>query len=260
MKVVSYTILHYGREWLRWALRSVAGTVDEMVVVYSPHPSHGHSTATPCPESKAELKAIVMEAGAVWYELPAQVKQEGPQRTYALRLLLDYHGADLAVVVDADEVWDPDMLHNAITIASKGTAQEWRVPMQHFYKSVGWVCRDEAMPVRLVKLTGPIHHQEGYIPYDRGFVHHFGYAQSDEIVHYKWLIHGHLPELRPNWFHTKYVGWHPGVGDVHPTNVKYWYPARFDRVQIEHLIGDHPYYALDVLGQGMIQPTLFKDF
>jgi hypothetical protein len=66
-------------------------------------------------------------------------------------------------------------------------------------------------------------------------------------MNYKWLIHGHKGELRPNWHQQKFRNWHPGMTDVHPTNDDFWDPVPYDKYQIEGLIGDHPYFPLEII-------------
>jgi hypothetical protein len=57
MKVISYTALHYGRDYLAAAIRSVIDHVDEHWILYSPIGSHGHRTDVPCPDTRDELYA-----------------------------------------------------------------------------------------------------------------------------------------------------------------------------------------------------------
>ena len=257
MKLVSLTVLHYGREWLEWALRAVYPFVDEMHVFYTPHPSHGHQqTRHKCPDSKEELHGIVSAfPTARWHET-TQFYDEGPQRDYARDFCLE-QGADLIVVVDADEVWDPDDLNQSIEEAS-GKPGLWKSRIKgNLWKGVNWVCRDELSPDRFISpgshaasrslrssrepryLSGP------------GFWH-FGYAVSMQSMLYKLSIHGHKDELRKDWAFI-YQNW-KGLEDtpldgVHPTNTRdsttgkaFWVPEPFDRREIAHLVGDHPYF------------------
>lgn len=234
MKIIASYILHYGKEWLYWSMRSVAPFVDKIRVFYTPKPSHGHGTELACPDSENELFYIAGEFGAVWHK--GTYMHEGEHRDFAIKACVDA-GADLILVVDADEIWDPDVLSNALTQACEGNAYAWRVHASHFWRSVNWICYDEAMPVRIIKPSG---HGEGYV-IGPGFWH-FGYAQSPELMRYKMSIHGHKNELRPGWFEEKFLGWKPGMGDVHPTNRDFWNSEPFDRQKLVDLIGDHPYY------------------
>ena len=72
MKILAYCALHYGAEWLEWAIRSVEPLVDEYHIFYTPHPSHGHISNVPLPknESKDVLRAIAdMYDITVWHDV-----------------------------------------------------------------------------------------------------------------------------------------------------------------------------------------------
>lgn len=241
MKVVAYYALHYGAEWLYWSMRSVKPFVDDIVVVYSPVPSHGHGTDATPPDDREVLRHLAGRFDAVWVDILGS-RWEGDHRDEAVMVCEDL-GADIVLVVDHDEIWEPGHLQECIEYVTENDARNYRVPFQHYWRSVGWVCHDLAQPVRLHYLNGE---GDDYIP-TKGKVHHYGYAQSSKLVEYKWKIHGHLAELRPNWYQEKFLKWRPGMIDVHPTNVNFWTPEPFDRTTLEDLIGDHPYYQMDII-------------
>lgn len=250
MKTVAYCILHYGQEWLRHAIRAVKDHVDDVVILYTQSPSHGTQTKAICPDSPSDLYNIVRHAGANvhWYHNPAKYRWEGEHRQYAIELCVRNHGAKRIIVFDHDELWDTQLLEHVLTTADGSDgAGIVHVPFIHFYRSVNWVCRDAAMPTRIL-FPGNDGKQEAYVDHGRGVINHFGYAQREAIMRYKWLIHGHINELRPNWFQEKFLDFQPGkTYDVHPTNRDYWHPAAFDKHTIEHLIGDHEYFNLEVI-------------
>jgi hypothetical protein len=102
MKIHSLTILHYGKDYLTHALRSVYHQVDYLHVFYTPTPSHGHSTNIPPIETKKELVQAAYrydpEEKIRWHDMFG-VSQEGPQRDLALRTV-QAAGADIVLVVD----------------------------------------------------------------------------------------------------------------------------------------------------------------
>ena len=248
MKLVSLTVLHYGREWLEWALRSTSPFVDEQHIFYTSHPSHGHTTRHKCPDTRAELREIASGFTRTrWHDVD-QFYYEGDHRDYARQVCLDA-GADLILVLDSDEVWDPDDLDAAITQAA-GTPGLWKSRIKgNFWRSVNWVCRDELMPDRIfVPGAGnKVRYLDG-----PGFWH-FGYCIAETTMLYKLSCHGHRDELRPGWYPRIYRDWKPGVTvecGVHPTNTcdsrtgkSFWVPEPFDRNEIRHLIGDSPYFS-----------------
>lgn len=243
MKVVAYYALHYGKDWLPWSMKAIREQVDEIVVLYTPIPSYGHGTDVPCPETEGELRSIADKFGAKWSKLTGS-RWEGDHRDEAEEICKDL-GADIILPVDHDEIWYPEIIDAAVEIAAYHPHRNYRVNMRHFWKSVNWVCNDAATPVRVINLRGE---GDSFIDLGDMPMNHFGYAQSNEIVEYKWKIHGHLGELRENWLEEKYKNWKPGIVDVHPTNEKdFWTPEPFDRQKLQFLIGNHPYFDLDII-------------
>lgn len=249
MKTIACIALHYGIEYLEWAVRSVRPVVDEVHVVYSPVPSFGRSTPERCPEDENVLATAVRRGcdyvPFVWHHGPAA--SEGEHRARFLDLAGRY-GADVVVVLDADELWQPATLRRAVEQAAERPEAELRVRMIHFWRSLNWVCEDGAMPVRILRPAGD---GVGYLEDQERPVLHMGYAQSERIVAYKWLIHGHLPELRPGWLEEKFLPWRPGCGieDVHPTCADgFWTPRPVLAEEWElasQLLDGHPYQGLD---------------
>lgn len=250
MTTAACYILHYGREWLMWSLRSVMDFVDDAYIFYTPTPSHGHSTAMVNPESRDELFDIANLMDAIWIDCPRHFAHEGEHRTFAVETLKQ-RGFDTVVVVDADEVWDQEVMAQALRAAKEDTtARSFRIGMRHFWRSLKWVCDDPAMPTRIIKPSMPLDAPEAYLPGYVGKVFHMGYAQSAEIIQYKQSIHGHKNEWRPGWFENIFMDWIPGRGDVHPTCIDYWNPVKYEddpSHTLEHLVGDHPYYAMEII-------------
>lgn len=242
MKIIACTILHYGIEWLHWSMRSVEDFVDEHRIYYTPKPSHGHQSGLQCPESREELKAVADSHGAYWHD--GVYAREGDHRDFAYKDCMD-NGADAVLVVDADEVWPPEVLQKAIAIVEDAPRQNYCVNMIHFWRSLSWACSDNMFPLRIVV---PNATKEAYLSSTGvGRPLHMGYAQSKKIIEYKISIHGHKNEFVPHWFNQVFALWKPPTGDVHPTCARTWYPDLFARKSIYDLVGDHPYYDLDII-------------
>ncbi len=249
MKVHSLTILHYGADYLPYALRSVYNSVDQCHIFFTPTPSHGHQTNTPPIETKKELVqaayAYDPDEKVRWYRM-TDVTQEGPQRDLALQTV-QAAGADLVVVVDCDEIWNADHLAFVLSVIwQKGTVRNNLVNMIHFWRSFNWACYDEGWPVRVIDLrhSGGVEYQPGAM----GRVYHFGYAIRDAVMRYKWQIHGHKNEFRENWLNEKWLNWIPDTPawDCHPTNGKgFWNAEKFDKENLPEFMRAHPFYNLD---------------
>lgn len=250
MKRVAFYCLHYGKEYLAWSIRSVQEVVDEIIVIYSDKPSFGFRTNDPCPESEEELKTEAhrfLKKPLLWHR--GTWGAEGAHRDSVFAIAAE-RGAKQILVVDSDEIWHPEDAKNALDIAA--TRPERNIPVRfvHFWKSLNWVCRDAAMPLRIVNTEGT--KATWFLPPQKRPVLHFGYAQSNKIVKYKMSIHGHKNELRQGWFESKYEPWTPqsGIKDVHPTNYNYWDPMPVDTLlseTIKELIGDHPYIGRETI-------------
>lgn len=244
-KIVAFTALHYGREYLEYAARSIIDDVDEWHVAYASIGSHGHRVDTPCPESEDELKAIASRIGGTklhWHH--GEWPYEGAQRESIFAYAPD---ADVIVVLDADEIWNEGLLTHAIAYSAAREAREWRVSMIHFWRSFRRaVLHDPAFPTRLIwpkRQSG-----SGHIEQRRreDVICHFGYAQSLEIVGYKLQVHGHKNEIQQTWYNDVYK---PNVQtNCHPVGSIFWNPETVEPLQwMPDWMRNHPYFDKDVI-------------
>jgi hypothetical protein len=248
MRAHSYTIIHYGKDYIGYALQSISNQVEKSHVIYTATPSHGHQTSKPPIESLGEIQQAVFLRNKPdkirLYELK-NIQQEGQQRDLAVKTCIDA-GAELILVVDCDEIWNDETLEKALDyVWQQNSARDWLINFTHFWRSFSWVCRDEGWPVRIIDTR----HSEGvgYVPKEFGEIYHFGYAVTDEVMRYKWEIHGHKGELRPEWFDAKWGVW-PPLNDCHPTNDKeFWNPESFDPSLLPELMYEHPFYDLEMV-------------
>lgn len=246
MKIHSYTVCHYGSDYIGWSLRSIFPFVDVAHIFYTPHPSHGHSTSRSCPEYGPQLfeaaKQFDSDNKIRWHQAGG-ILYEGQQRDSAVKMVKE-SGADIILVVDVDEVWPAHILEAALELVKQGDKRDWLINFTHLWRSFNWCCHDNGWPVRFIDLR----QAEGiaYIPAELGKIYHFGYAVTNDIMEYKWQIHGHRAELRPAWLDEKWHGWQPGIEDVHPTNENNWWkPEPFNKEELPEFMREHPFYNLE---------------
>lgn len=242
MKRLAYTPLHYGAEYLDAAIRSVAPCVDQFLILYTDTPSYGHSENISCPETQDELRDIAYRAAGDkihWIDISGQVRQENEHRACAKEYAL-LHGFDQMVAVDADEVWDTEILR--ATMKEAESLPYDRIAIRkwvHFWRSFNWCNRDQFLPVRIYNLKVPFNKEE--IALD-GMIYHFGYAQNPDMVRYKKTCHGHRSEFRPEWLEEIFMQWVPGMNKVHPVSLEIWDPEPFDKTTLPDLLKKHPNY------------------
>ena len=236
MNVTALIPLHYGAEYLRQCVQALRPAVDRVVVLYTPLPSFGHNTTATCPETEEQLHACVRDLGVEWYR--STFGSEGQHRNAGYALC---QGADLILQCDADEVWDTNDLKLCLAEAADLPYRRYKIDgFLHHWRSFGKVCTDTWHVERIIKPTGKDYHTL------KGRVHHFGYAQSEEITGYKWKIHGHQDELRPGWFESIFKD-EQRTDDLHPTTLNWWNARDYDRSLMPEVLKGHPYYALDLI-------------
>jgi hypothetical protein len=234
MKIVAYTALLYGADYLGWAIRSVIDYVDEYWCLYSPTGSHGHQTDLVCPDHAADLydiaKAAAGEKLHFYTASPGQWIHENQQREYIHTVAPD---ADVILVLDADEVWSINLVRNLIEdyidMGNNWNISRLRLPIIHYWRSfLRCVVHDPAFPERIIfPKVKDGHTSTATVPSERP-IHHFGYAQRSEIVQYKIETHGHKAEWRKDvdWFNDRFMA--NAQVDCHPVGSEYWNPETVD--------------------------------
>lgn len=242
-KVAASIALHYGREYLSWAIHSVLPDVDDVFVLYSPHGSHLTMNREPCPETRDELYALASDAaGDKLHWIDGDWHQEHEQRDSIFTLT----DAPIIVTLDADEVWYPGLLPAVLAFGLEAGVSDVRVPFWHYYRSLKKVIKhDPAYPGRVKFRNFPTGDRTFSIPAGQGEdfrIHHYGYAQSSQIVGYKLGIHYHQNEFVPGYFETIFMA--NRQTDCHPCGQKEWNTEDTD---VMVLLRQHPYAGLEMI-------------
>ncbi|MCH9755544.1 MAG: hypothetical protein K0U11_06790 [Gammaproteobacteria bacterium] len=246
----AYYALHYGREYLAHSIRSIQDAVDEVHVFYVDRPSYGHTQGAKCPDTRDELHAEAQrfaEKPLHWHDCGG-FRNEGEHRAHAVNTL-QRRGAHQILVVDADEVWIPGAAKLAIDEATRANCRRnWLAHFVHFIRSTKYAVTDHFTPVRVLDLRHA--GGDGVLSKHVPPVLHFGYAQRDAIIKYKWTCHGHQRELRPDWM-ARFLSWTPDTTDLHPVIVDFWKKAQPLGLDLAQDVGvaldGHPYLELDVI-------------
>src|SRR6185436_8823719 len=183
MKIVAYTALHYGADYLNHAIRSIIDDVDSYIVLYSSQGSHGHHSFETCPDSRADLYEIASNVAGDklrWFD--GVWTHEGQQRDSIFTIVPD---ADVIVVLDSDECYGEGVLQGAIVKGMAENVREVRIPLVHHWRSFykGFT-RDPAAPTRVhfPKVPSGI---TTFTPDNGHVLSHFGYAITPELMRYK---------------------------------------------------------------------------
>jgi hypothetical protein len=244
MRVLGYLMLHYGMEYLEYVIRAIDPFCEEIMIFYTPVPTHNASIGIACPEKEEDLKKIAQSASDKirWINISGKgIHNEGKHRN----LIFEYtSGYDLVLNADSDEIWDQSALDKclkeAIDIDSRYIGIYGFV---NFYRSFNYIVTDQFYPIRIHNLKSGNKETKTV----NGRVYHFGYAQREEIVKYKIGIHGHRGSWKKNWLKDKFLDFDPlTTTHMHPDSEQVWINAeKFDKTTLPEMLKSHPYYNLE---------------
>ena len=241
MRVLGYIMLHYGMEYLEYAIRAIDPFCEKIMIFYTPKPSHGTWSGKECPENEEELKKLAYHASKKVEWVKKQYMAENMHRREVFKYSKGY---DLVLNADSDEVWDQAYLEDCLKQAVNTDSRYIGIyGFINFYRSFNWVVEDFFYPIRIHNLKS----NKREVKTLKGKVYHFGYAQREEILRYKIGIHGHSGEWKPNWLENKWLNFDPlETSRMHPCSNDVWIQAKpFDKTMLPDMLKDHPYYDLD---------------
>lgn len=256
---LAFFAVHFGLDYLEWAVRSVKDGVDQIHILYADKPSYGYSVpGAVCPDSEEELRAAAARgAGSTrleWHHIK-DTRTEGEHKNNAYRISQAL-GAEAFTLMDADEVWDPASLVQSFDYVCKSRSNtRWQCHFHHFWRSWKYTISDHFMPIRIVDMKAPHRTPDGVLTLEQQGcpVYHFGYAQREAIMRYKFTCHSHRPELVENkiddWLDKKFYGWKLGDEDCHPS-MRIWKPEETGpgtMSKLREIMPDHPHRDLELV-------------
>lgn len=244
-KITALCIMHYGCEYLSAAIQAVYPVSDEIVLVYTARPSHGKDTNEPCPETMGDLysEAKKYDPENKVYFTEGVFGNEGEQRGRSEDICIE-RGADIIIRFDTDEVWDTESLKESLNAVMKSDAKYFGIGnFINFWRSFNHACHDSYAPVRIINVKSETNKEISIV----GKIYHFACAQSDKIMRYKYLIHGHRDELRENWLEGTYFNWKYGQNDLHMTAFGLWNAIPFDKETLPDILKNHSNFNKEVI-------------
>jgi hypothetical protein len=238
-KILAYYPLHYGMEYLKESIQSIEASVDRIIILYTSMPSFGFRANVACPEKEEQLRDLALSCSDKVTWISNDYGNEGDHRKYIFRFA---HNYDLILACDADEVWEPEVLKE--TIAEALNREEKYLGIDgfiNFWRSFNHVCLDGFRPIRLINPKAQ-NELQGVI---KGKIYHFSCAQSETIMDYKYLIHGHKDEIRKDWLEKTYKQWKQGEGDLHPVAIGLWNTIQFDKNTLPDVLKNHNNFNKD---------------
>ena len=259
MKVLGYVMLHYGLDYLEYALTPLCEVCDKVIILYSMNPTHNMKNNRVSMESRAELQAIAAKFQNVEWIDVFDCVTEGQHRG---EIFNHSDGYDVLVNADYDEVWDLEDLRRAVHECYNSPYRNHGIDgFLNFWRGFGYVAAkhkirqengeylegeesDRYRPIRLIHLREKNTTKQ---PDIKAKIFHFGYVIERRKMQYKLSIHGHRGEMLNNWFEV-WRKWQPSnsKGHFHPVSSEIWLEIRpFDRGNLPAVMQKHPYFNIE---------------
>lgn len=239
MKVLGFMTIHYGLEYLKESLLSIKDHVEGMVVSYVHKPSHGFKTILDCPDKAEDIRNVCQEVlgnKLIWDEADFY-GAENIHRSVAKKYS---QGFDLILTIDADEVFEPTEINNALNYAYTHPERYYGINgYLNFWRCFDYVCLDGFRPIRIENLNNHNSLQNLNCPLT---IYHFSTAQSRAVMEYKYSCFGHANEIKPDYLEKVFYKWTPenNFGDLHPVSINLWNAVKFDKNKLPDFLKKHP--------------------
>jgi GT2 family glycosyltransferase len=233
-KFAAVCVVYEDDSWLACTLEPVYDLCDSIWFFVNDRPWYGEPTdQAPMLE---RIRRIPDPAGK-FRVVEGHWTDEIQPRNEALQRLGDA-GIDYCFVLDADEIWDPAVLGQAMDVVRQNPQVAlWRAGCYTYWKSPAFRV-DPPEPYRAVVFLrvgagrftysrdGDAGAQAAF-PIEQVAFHHMSYARSDEVVRRKIDGCTHKFDVVPGWYENVWLKWdaNPEMQDVHPC-----WPSAYHRV------------------------------
>jgi hypothetical protein len=260
MKVLGYIMLHYGKEYLAYALNPLCEVCDKVIILYSLVPTHNNGSGQLNPDTRDELKAIANKFEKVeWIDITANNESD-----HRGKIFYYTSGYDVLVNADYDEVWEVEDLKRAVKEVYNSPYRAHGIDgYVTFWRSFRYEVTtnkqlnekgeyeynkpaDEFLPVRLWHLREKNTDKQ---PTIKAKIYHFGYAIKRRTMMYKKTIHGHKDDWSSGW-DNKWHSWHPSIteGSFHPCSRTVWLKIEpFNRNELPLELHKHVYFNKEII-------------
>lgn len=277
MRIAAVFCVYNEREYLAYAVRAILPAVDDVLILLGTAPYTAYN-----PNARAVSRPDGTEG------LVEQLAREDPKITVITGLWaseVDHrnaglawclaHGADYYWLVDGDEVYREDHLHNIRQeLQGRPRVGTFIIKCHIFWRSFAYRIPAGVLawrPRRIFRVTrgrrllgvtvpyrcrflgqnetnslGSVYE----IPTDRAVFYHFSYARSSEAMSDKFRTFSHAHEIRQDWLKAVWEQWPTNrtMTNIHPID-----PPKFPRAvhhapdDLPAMLRGHPYYGLELI-------------
>jgi hypothetical protein len=238
MRTLGFMTIHYGLEYLKESLTSIKDHVEGMVISYVHKPSHGFKTILNCPDKAEDIRKVCEEVlgnKLIWDEAEFY-GAENIHRSVAKKYS---QGFDLILTIDADEVFEPTEINNALNYAYTHNERYYGINgYLNFWRCFDYVCLDGFRPIRIENLNN---HNSLQNLNCQLTIYHFSTAQSKAVMEYKYSCFGHANEIKADYLEKVFYKWTPenNFGDLHPVSINLWNAVQYDKNKMPDFLKKH---------------------
>lgn len=282
MKIAAVYCVYNEEEYLAYSVRSVLPAVEEVILCLGSAPYTAYSkegTRLFPPDGTGRIvdtlaREFPQKIQVIPWAWPSQIEHREAGLQRCLETGMDYY-----FLVDGDEVYRPDHLQKIRqTLQDRPEVGTFILKCHTFWRSFRYRIPPDQLswrPRRIFKLTrsrrllglplphrlrfvgindlnslGPVHE----FPPEEAAFYHFSYARSPARMREKLATFPHAQQILSGWYERVWLAWpsHRRMRNIHPTDPPKFPEAIYrDPSDLPEIMRSHPYYALDVISDGV---------